>query len=458
MQNLVVKKYGGTSAATAHSFRLMSTQVETAIKGGESPVVVVSAPGKVNDRNDPEKILPRDLPKVTDLLIKLAANPSEENIAQLERRFRVIEEGLNLGANVNEAEYREKIAQRTSLNRGVNPVAALGEEWNAYLLARHLRAIGINAQFIDPTEAGLVFEKRNGVNEVNESLYPIIRRTIEALVSEGVVPVIPGFYSRDAQGNVDVFNRGGSDKSAAIIAAAIGARFDMYTDIDGIKVVEPEIAKNAPKIERMSARALSELTLGGAFGVVMHEATIPLLRRGVTMRVLDTFDSNGSGTLVLPTVDANEREITGIVARGDYHQITVRSARSANVQAYIARVAGEFAAAGISIEGVSSSVNETTVLVKAASMKDARIASNELCQRLSAEFDTDVPVTERRGNLVALVGEGVNTGTMRRVFGALDRAHLEPQSFQKQGITTILEFVNGAAKDAAQAIYREFFE
>lgn len=458
MQNLVVKKYGGTSAATAHSFRLMSTQIENAIKEGERPVVVVSAPGKVNDRNDPERILPRDLPKVTDLLIKLAANPSEENIAQLERRFRVIEEGLNLGANVNEAEYREKIAQRTSLNRGVNPVAALGEEWNAYLLARHLRAIGINAQFIDPTEAGLVFEKRNGVNEVNESLYPIIRRTIEALVSEGVVPVIPGFYSRDAQGNVDVFNRGGSDKSAAIIAAAIGARFDMYTDIDGIKVVEPEIAKNAPKIERMSARALSELTLGGAFGVVMHEATIPLLRRGVTMRVLDTFDSNGSGTLVLPTVGANEREITGIVARGDYHQITVRSARSANVQAYIARVAGEFAAAGISIEGVSSSVNETTVLVKAASMKDARIASNELCQRLSAEFDTDIPVTERRGNLVALVGEGVNTGTMRRVFGALDRAHLEPQSFQRQGITTILEFVNGAAKDAAQAIYREFFE
>jgi aspartokinase len=76
----------------------------------------------------------------------------------------------------------------------------------------------------------------------------------------------------------------------------------------------------------------------------------------------------------------------------------------------------------------------------------------------TAEFDTDIPVTERRGNLVALVGEGVNNGTMRRVFGALDRAHLEPQSFQKQGITTILEFVNGAAKDAAQAIYREFFE
>ena len=101
MSSLIVQKYGGTSMATAHSFKLVGERVA---RNNDARVIVVSAPGKITDSNDPSHAVPRDSVKATDALLRIAGKarwgePLTDEIAGLKRRFTLIEEGLQMPAD-----------------------------------------------------------------------------------------------------------------------------------------------------------------------------------------------------------------------------------------------------------------------------------------------------------------------------------------------------------------------
>lgn len=303
MQNVSVAKFGGTSLSSAETINLVRSKL---VSNRDICIGVFSAPGKTAD----------DKVKITDRLIAIrnAGKPLAEHIDAIEGRFSSIEQGLGIARKNGVSQLvGDEIVQRLQMND--DSLVAIGEFLNAQLMATYLNETGIPARFVSPHEISFMVNKQNGIYAIDRSLYETIGAALQQLLNGNEILVVPGFYGHDASHAVRTFARGGSDYTGAVIAAALHATYFNYTDIDGIKVVEPEVFATAKRIQLMTHRELFELTAGGAFGVFQHEAVQPLLERNVTTHVLNTF-SESEGTAITGRQQNNGRhEVAGIVSR-----------------------------------------------------------------------------------------------------------------------------------------------
>ena len=140
--------------------------------------------------------------------------------------------------------------------------------------------------------------------------------------------IVPGFYGIGTNNQIRTFPRGGSDYTAAILAASLGKEIvevhENFTDVNGVLAADPKIIPNARKIEVMSLRELSELTLGGSFGVFQAEAVAPLARAGIPISLRNTFRLGENGTKILTELSTTQDLVRGIAYRGDYTIVNIR--------------------------------------------------------------------------------------------------------------------------------------
>ena len=182
--------------------------------------------------------------------------------------------------------------------RGLDVVAGMGERMAAPLLACVLRARGLRAEAVEATELIVTDGNFGAAEPIMNLTREKVQARLRPLLAQGVVPICTGYIAATANGVPTTLGRGGSDYSAAIIAACLDAdEVQIWTDVDGILTADPRIVPQARSLTELSYGEAAELAYFGA--KVLHPKTIlPAIERGIPLQLLNTFNPAHPGTRV----------------------------------------------------------------------------------------------------------------------------------------------------------------
>lgn len=209
-------------------------------------------------------------------------------------------------------------------DRELDALMATGEQQSAALMAIMLESLGAAARSFSGWQAGIFTSSDHGKAKVGLIMPERIQETLDA----GQIAVVAGFQGISAEGEVTTLGRGGSDTTAVVLSAALGAdRCEIYTDVDGIYTADPRLVTGARLLKEIDFRDM--LALARAGSQVLHAESVRLaMANGVEIRLLSSFESSpGSAVRLLPEEQ-----------RPDYAGVT-RDAENCTVSA-VGRAAG----------------------------------------------------------------------------------------------------------------------
>lgn len=435
LENLLVMKLGGTSMGDAERMRVAAQLIRE--QQVQRPlVVVVSAMSKVTDllldmlrraelgdraavESDLRSLLDRHLETCQDLLCNVensaeCLSRSREDIRGLVSEFQRIASGISM------------LGERPP--RSVDEAVATGERLSASLLARYLKATGIDACAVNGSDV-IVTDAVFG--NASPQMGPTRQKCMERLlplIQEGVVPVVTGFNGATADGRPTTLGRGGSDFSASILAAALdAAELWIWTDVDGIMTADPRIVPDVSVLEEVTYAEAAELAYNGA--KVLHPRTLaPLVEKQIPVWSKNSFAPHKPGTKIVSRFD----EPKGVRAVTSMSNVALVSMEPANAALsgtrLMARALDALALANVEILVFSSSSYRQTFcfLVR---KHDVPAAFEALEANLSIElahgYLKPIEVDENVG-LLAVVGEGMRgtPGLAGRVFTAISKEEI----------------------------------
>ena len=273
----------------------------------------------------------------------------------------------------------------------------------------------------------------------------------ESLVRKTFAPqphlaVCPGFISRDSKTDeITNLGRGGSDYTASILAATLGAEvLEIWTDVNGFMTADPRLIPNAYTIKSLSYVEASELCHFGA-KVVYPPTIYPACAKNIPIRILNTFSPDNAGTIIQAKPEDSKRYVRGLSSIRDVALITVSGLSMVGVIGVNQRIFSALASAGVSVFLVSqtSSENSTTLGVQE---KDCDIA----VEVLTAEFSEEIkvgsmyPMLVQQGlAAVSIVGENMCNmpGIAGKLFGTLGRNGISVIAFAQGAKETNISFV-----------------
>ena len=260
------------------------------------------------------------------------------------------------------------------------------------------------------------------------------------------VAVVPGFIARDRDTNETTnLGRGGSDYTAAIIAAALDAEvLEIWTDVDGFMTADPRVIKTAYTINELSYVEAMELCNFGA-KVVYPPTIYPVCVKNIPIRVKNTFNPEHPGTLIKQTIENDSKPIKGISSISGTTLITVTGLSMVGVIGVNRRIFSTLAQNGISVFMVSqaSSENSTSIGVRD---EDAPQAVDVLNQEFAKEIETGAmfPMHAESGlATIAIVGENMKhtPGIAGKLFGTLGRSGISVIACAQGASETNISFV-----------------
>ena len=270
--------------------------------------------------------------------------------------------------------------------------------------------------------------------------------TTEKPAAGKTIPVVPGFISRDRDtGETTNLGRGGSDYTAAIIAAALNADvLEIWTDVDGFMTADPRVIKTAYTINELSYVEAMELCNFGA-KVVYPPTIYPVCVKNIPIRVKNTFNPSHPGTLIKEKIENDHRMIKGISSINGTTLITVTGLSMVGVIGVNRRIFSTLAENGISVFMVSqaSSENSTSIGVRD---EDAKRAVEVLNLEFSKEIVTGAmyPMHAESGlATIAIVGENMKhtPGIAGKLFGTLGRSGISVIACAQGASETNISFV-----------------
>ena len=273
----------------------------------------------------------------------------------------------------------------------------------------------------------------------------------ESLIHKAFSPiphlaVCPGFISRDSQTDeITNLGRGGSDYTASILAATLGAEvLEIWTDVDGFMTADPRLIPNAYTIKSLSYVEASELCHFGA-KVVYPPTIYPACAKNIPIRILNTFSPENNGTIIQSKPEDSTRYVRGLSSIRDVALITVSGLSMVGVIGVNQRIFSALAAGGISVFLVSqtSSENSTTLGVQE---KDCEKAVEVLTQEFAEEIKVGsmYPMLVQQGlAAVSIVGENMHNmpGIAGKLFGTLGRNGISVIAFAQGAKETNISFV-----------------
>jgi aspartate kinase len=436
----IVCKFGGTSLADAKQFKKVRAIVES---NPQRTIVVPSAPGKRVSTDA----------KLTDLLYLCQQSATvgadfTGAFDQIRERFLEIERDLGVSARIGE--HLDKLL--ADIKKGVTPdhVASRGEYLNGLLMAAYLEA-----DFVDPADYVLI--TANG--GVDLETY---RALGERLKDESKRYVVPGFYGRDAKGQVKTFSRGGSDISGAIVARAAKASvYENWTDVSGLLMSDPRVVKNPKPMEEVTYAEIRELSYMGA-SVLHDEAISPVREVGIPINIRNTNAPEHPGTRIVnklsPEIDKNT-EIAGIAGKKNFSMISIEKSLMNKEVGFAYRLLGVLERHGVSIEHCPSAIDSMSVIVESSQLGDkTELVLAEIRTTLAPDKLEFVPQIA----LIAVVGEGMakTIGIAAKVFAALRDANVNVRVINQGAseLNIIVGVVPGDYEKALNALYGAFVQ
>ena len=440
-------KFGGTSVGSVKSILSLKKIVEA--EAGRGPVIVVVSA----------------LDGITDKLIatsKMAQQGDEhyrdEFEAMVNRHHQMIDtiitddkRRVDLFNNVDQL-----FDQLKSIYYGVylihdlskkteDTIVSYGERLSSHIVAAMLKnGIRMNSRDFIRTE------KKQGrhvvaMEETTELVKQAFGNNREKITNNHVY-VVPGFIARDSQSHETTnLGRGGSDYTASILAAVLGAEvLEIWTDVDGFMTADPKVIKSAYTINELSYVEAMELCNFGA--KVIYPPTIyPVCVKNIPIRVKNTFNPEHPGTLIKQQIDDDLKPIKGISSIKGTSLITVTGLSMVGVIGVNRRIFTSLAERGISVFMVSqaSSENSTSIGVRD---EDAQAAAEVLNQEFAKEIETGAmfPMQVESGlATIAIVGENMKQtpGIAGKLFGTLGRSGISVIACAQGASETNISFV-----------------
>jgi bifunctional aspartokinase / homoserine dehydrogenase 1 len=310
--------------------------------------------------------------------------------------------------------------------RTLDAIVSYGERISAPIVAAVLDHKGTKSEALS-AEGLLITDDAFG--HANPILDETRARASKELISRleyGVVPVVTGFIGSTAEGVTTTLGRGGSDYSAAVIAAATGAdELRVYTDVSGVMSADPRFVKDAKPLATISYAEAAELSYFGA--KVIHPRTVlPAVEAGIPVRILNTFAPDDIGTTITANTPRDGSVVKATTSLGDLGLITVQGAGMSGVPGFAARVFDTTAAERVSVMMISQSSSENSIclVVPDAATERLKAALERMFNAELRRHDVERIGVERPVAIVAAVGEGMRgtPGVAARVFGALGKA------------------------------------
>lgn len=287
-------------------------------------------------------------------------------------------------------------------------------------------------------------DRKQGQVLLNTSLTEQLVRNAFATLPH--LSVVPGFISRDSQTEeITNLGRGGSDYTASILAATLGAEvLEIWTDVNGFMTADPRLIPNAYTIKSLSYVEASELCHFGA-KVVYPPTIYPACAKNIPIRILNTFSPDNAGTIIQSEPEDSTRYVRGLSSIRDVALITVSGLSMVGVIGVNQRIFSALATAGVSVFLVSqaSSENSTTLGIQE---KDCDTAVDALTHEFAEEIKVGsmYPMLVQQGlAAVSIVGENMHNmpGIAGKLFGTLGRNGISVIAFAQGAKETNISFV-----------------
>lgn len=446
-------KFGGTSvgdvAAFERVFRIVSAQLEK-----KPVVVVVSAMTKVTDA----LLAAFDTAKKSD---------SESAIATLEPHFARHEEvsRIFLGAEQQKVFQEEldfakselaglfKRVSRRSLPLAMmkDAVVSSGEQLSSRLLAEVLKAKGVKARPMDARRLIVTDDEYGAAQPVWNETEKLIKIELEWLIEAGEVPVMGGFIAASRSGETTTLGRGGSDYSAALVAAALRAsELQIWTDVTGVMTCDPRIVAEARTIPVLSYEEAAELAYFGA--KILHPKTIqPAVDYSIPVRVCNTFEPETTGTMVLRESGEAPSKIKSIAHKKNITILRISSARMLGSYGFMSALFQIFERYRTVIDVISTSE------VSVALTLDDTASLEQIVSELKRLGDVEV---EPDNAVVCVVGEGLRaaSGLAAKIFSTIEDINISLVSHGASSVNLTFVVKENAVADVIKRLHQEFFK
>ncbi len=419
-----VLKFGGSSVAKPERIRAIVEILNSYYADGEHFTVVFSAFGGVTDmliemselaakgeedyQNLFDAFSERHTLAVKDLL---SEEYQKEVLPQLDRNHEVLRNLLHGIYLVREASPRT-----------MDYVLSFGERNSAFIISYVLRQAGIKAAYLDARKVIKTDKQFNSAKVDFDVTYDKIHTYY---TEHPEIQIVTGFIASAKGGLTTTLGRGGSDYTASLLAAGLGAKvIEIWTDVDGVLTADPRKVKKAFTIENMTYAEAMEMSHFGA--KVIYPPTLqPALKKQIPLYIKNTFNPNYRGTYISGQSDPEGTPVKGISSIGDVALLTLSGSGLFGVHGIAARLFSSLAQAEINIILITQGSSEHAISF-AIQPKFAKKAKRYVEEAFQYEIDRGVvdPIKiEEDLSVVAIIGENMRyrTGISGRLFQALGK-------------------------------------
>ena len=443
---MIVMKFGGSSVADAGCMREVAALVRDALAQG--PLVVLSATARTTDTlfEAARRAEQGDLGAAVDL---------QRGLLHRHRSIAgdLFPDGLPEGldnALVELGGELDLLLRGVALLRELSPrtmdaVASVGERLSTRIFAAFMGLPWVDARTVMRTDDRFGTAQPQGLE-----LEVLAKRILAPLLGPGRAVVTQGYIGATAGGLTTTLGRGGSDYSAALFGAALGALdIQIWTDVEGVLTCDPRVVPEAQPIAELSFAEAAELAAFGA--KVLHPATIqPAVEARIPVTVRHTRVPHGRFTTITGEVRTG-RPITALASRGPVTVLTVTSAKMLNQSGFLASLFQVFSRHRISVDLIATAEVSVSLTV------DADAPLDGLIEDLSAFATVGVA---RNRTIVAVVGEQLKLtpGVTGRCFGALRDINVEMISMGANEINLSMVVKDEDARPALRALHPVLIE
>jgi aspartate kinase len=447
----IVMKFGGTSVGDAKAIERVAEIVRGRLP--QKPAVVVSA-----------------MARVTDQLLKMAHSAGtgdRKNALTLarelrERHYNTAGELLgtalftqfhnDLGAEFEELEelLRGISAVGELTPRTTDHVASFGEVLSSKLVTAALSAHEIESTLVDSRDCIVTDDTFTRATPFFEDTNAKLRETVQPLLEQERVPVMGGFIGSTRNGITTTIGRGGSDFSASIVGAALGAdKIEIWTDVDGMMTTDPNLCPDARRIKVISFDEAAELAYFGA--KVLHPATVlPAIQKNIPVYILNSRNPSCEGTRITARAPHCKNFFKAIAAKRRITIIDVAAPRMLLAHGFLKSIFDAFDRHRIAVDVVSTSEVSVSLTVD----------SNESIPALAADLARLADVKyEGRKAIVCLVGENLREipGIAGHVFGELSDVKIRMISQGASEINLTFVIDEDQVPAVVQRLHKAFF-
>ena len=459
-----VLKFGGSSVANADNINAVIKIVEQAAKKNNNIVIILSALGGTTDAlleaatlasnadiSYKEKLHELELRHLTTVKELIPIDRQSGVLSMVKKRFNEIEDTCNGVFLLRE------LSQRTK-----DSIISNGELLSSQIFSEKLRSLGIENTWKDSREF-ITTDSQFGSANVD---FITTNKNIQAFFFSLHTPVciLPGFIASDKHGNTTTLGRGGSDYTAAIIAAALNvSAIEIWTDVSGMMTADPRLVSNAKIIQQISYQEAMELSHFGA--KVIYPPTIqPVMSKRIPVWIKNTFAPNDPGTLIENAASKNGGSIRGISSISKLALLSLEGSGMVGIPGFSKRLFEALSNEKINVILITQSSSEHSICVGIEDVNAGK-AKEAIDKAFTYEIETkkvEPLAVEKNLAIVALVGDNMKNhpGISGKMFGVLGRNGVNiraiAQGSSEKNISAVIATQD--VKKAINVLHEEFFE